>query len=78
MVELTPNEIQQKVNAIGYDLLPKKQPNGMYKLECWFGNEVCHGLGKKEYICWKEGLKETYLNFAIKFGIVDKKNEPNF
>jgi len=67
---MTPNEMQIAVNNIGYDFLPRKQKNGKYRLECWFGNEKCLGLGKNEYKDWKVGLVETYKNFAIKFNLI--------
>ena len=67
---LTPNEIQIAVNKIGYDIFPVKQKNGMYKMGVWFGDEKYHGLGKKEYKYWEDGVNETYKNFALKFGIL--------
>lgn len=66
MVELTPNEIQIKVNELGYDMFARKQENGKFKIEVWLGDEQCFGLGKIEYECWHKGLRKTYEDFYKK------------
>lgn len=71
MLELTPNQIQIKVNELGYDIFPKKQDNGKYKMEVWLGDEKCFGLGKVEYDCWHKGVRKTYEDFYIK--LIQKK-----
>lgn len=67
MQELTPNQKQIAVNAIGYDMRPIKQPNGNYRIEVWLGDEKCFGVGNIEYDDWQVGIKETYNNFYNKF-----------
>ena len=67
MEDLTPNEIQIAVNKIGYDMFPRKQENGKYRIEVWLGDEKCFGIGKHEYNCWIKGVQETYKAFYKKF-----------
>ena len=66
MPELSPNEIQIFVNKKGYDIFPKRQENGFFKMEVWLGDEKCLGLGSIEYKCWIDGSNKTYRAFYDK------------
>ena len=65
MLYITPIQIQQELKDKGFDVVPEKQKNGMYKVYVWQG-EKCHGIGKFEYKCWKQAVSKTNEDIYIK------------
>lgn len=65
-IQATPHQQMIAVNNLGFDFLPFKQENGLYKIACFHGEKFM-GLGKFEYKNWQEGIRKTYRDFYIKF-----------
>ena len=65
-LQATPHEQMIAVNALGFDFLPFKQDNGMYRIGCWNGEKYM-GMGKFDYKDWQEGIIKTYRDFYIKY-----------
>lgn len=65
-IKASPIEQTNAVNAIGFDFIPVKQSNGLYKMQCWKDDKLI-GLGKVEYKDWQFGIRETYKNFYLKY-----------